>query len=334
MQGLMDLIPLLKVGASNDTHPLYAQYLHSSGNVLRTCNNEVYVCIEQDVPFVGCVNIYTLSDTLSKIKGNIDSINHNEANDILEIDADSFHSELAIHDIDFPTFKDPNIDSIFLDEDMIRIIKASSKFVGNDILSYIYIDNKGLIATNRSRIFTYDLGFSREDLVMNKPIAINNKILSILKEGFSIGTDTLGNTVVEFDGGFASFTVDSLEFYPSDKIRAFVNQQSDGFERLCNVALVQDCVEKVAPVLHGENQTFVALTNTRNLLTVKAESPVNGESTIDVNSDYEGVYSIIIDLKYFKDIPIDFNVYVSEKSQHSLMLKNANGGTLVLLGAV
>jgi hypothetical protein len=325
MKDLLNFVKLLKVAVSNDNYPLYSSYLFSDGKTVRTCNNTAYVSLNYKAPFKGCVNFYVLEDILNNIG---EDAEYYQKDNQLKIVSGSYENFLNIMDFDFPDLNLPEgVELIDLTEEDLNMWRFATKYCGKESLSPLYVDGEGTLATDGSRIFLNHKKWS----IGNK-LALTPKILSFVRPEFKLGADDRGNINIVFNGGYAKFIADKLDFYLDDRIRKFVNESSKDVKLLCNVAVLRDCAEKLAPIFHGEIESVANISNKDNKLEIIATSSVNGRSNVIINSELKEEFAINMNLRFFGNIPFNFDVYVNPSKDDRLFLQDENGSRVVLMG--
>jgi hypothetical protein len=336
MKQLIDLLPLLKVGTSKDSYPVYAQCLYSNGERVQTCNNNIFINLECKLPFTGLVNFQTINSIVTKLteqeEKNQIRVSVSTKDDKLIFRAPPYNYEVLVMDLDFPKVAEPDIKTIEVTDEIIEQLKIAHKFVGKGIMSYVYLYDKGILATDTHRIYHRLFDFEIES-----PIAINNKILSVLYDGCHIGSDTNNNTVVIFPNGYGIFTVDNVSYYPASKILSMLTSKdvTSYGEFLCNILALREWTEAVLPIYGSDTNTFVSMTLDKNGLRLNAEAAANGtaQMTPDVQCELDA-FDIIFDASYLKDIPSSFDVFVKGgETLDKFVLKDDETGLIVLMGA-
>lgn len=322
----MGFLKLLKTAVSNDNYPLYSSYLYSDGKTVRTCNNTSYVCLNYKAPYKGCVNFYILENVLNLIGEDADI--EQEGNQ-LKISSGNYHTTLNIMDFDFPKLEPPKDVELFtLTEEDLNMWRFAIKYTGKESLAPLYVDNIGTLATDGSRIF-----LNHKKIDTNNKLALSSKILGFVRSDYKLGADDKGNINISFEGGFAKFISDKLDFYLDDRIRKFVDESSKNTKLLCNVAHLRDAAEKLGPIFHGEMESVANLSNKNKKLEITATSTVNGVSDIVIDSDLDEEFSINMNLRFFANVPLNFDCYVSLDKDDRLYLSDENGSRIVLMGA-
>jgi hypothetical protein len=305
MKKLIRYLPILKVGCSRDDYPLYAQLVHL-GKTIRTCNDETFISVDNlGLDVKGNTNLFVLDSVINSLPENYE-VTQNEQ--FIEISANKFKTKLALLDIDFPNFDNPSVHMVEIDESLLNKISTAYRFTGEDLLSYIYVDQFGICGTSGHRTYTFSA-----DLDLEEGLFLNKKILSVLEEGNSIGKDENGNTILDFGDGFGLFTVDLTDDYPINKIRSFVATQSKGLHELCNVIALQVAVERISHIFFGEKTHLITLVNKNNELRVVAESAMNGKAEAVVESELEDKFILTMNVEFLKHVPDRFDVFVKRE---------------------
>lgn len=335
MKDLLMIMKTLKAGASNDAYPIYSPYLYSDGKSVSTCNTSTFVRIHltKPLPFKGYVNIFILEEVLNLVGEDmtVEVIEpKGDEPEILRIRSGSYKTDLnLLQNLGMPDMEQPNFTkSIQLNEETLAVWRYALQYVGRESLSPLYIDKEGLCASDGYRIF---INVTQHDLVGK--LSLNKKIMNFLKEQYSIMADEKGNVNVGFSNGFAIFTTDSLDFYPYDRIRDFMNTTKTNVNLLCNIGLLRDCAEKVSPIFHGEAEQYCTITNLNKKMVVKAESKINGTAEVEVDSMSDTEFKLVFNLKNIKNTPFDFDCFINKERQDRLFLANSNGSFIGLMGA-
>jgi len=331
MKNILEYMKILKAAASNDVYPIYSSYLFSDGVKLKTCNNSAYIEVTPAKPsnFKGYVNIFILEEILNMVAEDATFV-FSEKESLLKVNSGSFKTTLNIvRDMGMPEIAQPDFSSsIELDEETINLWKYAITYVGRDSLSPLYIDSDGICATDGQRVFLSSDGYN-----IDGKLSINKKILSFLKEGYSIFSDTKGNINIGFPNGFAVFSTDSLELFPNQRIRTFAEDSLSDRKFLFNVAVLRDCADKIAPIFHGETENYCDLSNKDKEMKVSAFSPVNGSAEVVVNSELDAEFSINFNMKFIKNMPLEYDTFINLEKTDRLIFENDKGINIIMLGS-
>jgi len=335
MKDLLLYMKILKSGSENAPYPIYAPYLYSDGTTLRSCNNTTYISLKpaKPIPFKGYVNIFILEEVLNLVGEDmtVEVVPPNDDGpEILRIKSGTYKADLnLLQNLGMPELAEPNFDkSIKLDEETVAIWKYALKYVGRESLSPLYIDKTGLCASDGYRIFVNEMPYDLEG-----KLSLNSKIMNFLKDQYLIMSDEKGNVNVQFLNGFAVFTTESLDFFPSERIRDFLSVSKTNTNLLCNISLLRDSVDKISPIFHGESEHFCVFSNANKKLTITGSSKINGVATVEVDSQFDGEFKLTLNAKTLKIIPFDYDCLVSLERQDRLLFKNELGSTVILMGS-
>ena len=335
IQEIIDILSKLKTGASNNTFPIYAQYLNSNNGQVTTCNGDTYICLNYELPFTNCVNLNVLYNILRSLTNtDIEVEIFNEDNKIV-VYSTNYKTQLT--QITPESMKFPNLsfdsmmmvgeNAIQLDEDILNSIKYSLLFTGTEIYSYSLLHSNGICATNKAKVFLY-----REPLNLstNYKIKIDKKIASFLTPDSIIGVSEEGNVYVQRPDGYCIFVVDTRD-YPLDSILKFTDKkESEADNKIVNSAIFSDCIGKLMPIFHNESMTYVTLTNKNNNLSISATTAINGTTKLFYDSLSDIETSILMDISNFKNILFDYDLYLKKEEATEAVLKNENSLILIL----
>ena len=335
LREFVDILSLLLKAASKDTYPIYAQYVKSDGESLITCNNKSFIKINYEAPFLGCVNIYILYSILKKcVDTGVDTLLHVEGGKLIVTALQEKHNIQIIKTLPYPDLTINLSDRYYdLSDSLKSKIEFATKFVGKDMLSPVYLDKDVLMATDSHRAYSAPSASTLVDL----PISLTKDIISFLTSPItevSIRSDNKGNTIILFNLGYGIFTAESLDFYPKDKILETIKTSREETTLWCNVAGLAYAIEAVTPMFFGESLSHIELYNKENVLRVRAESGVNGESDVELKSSLKEEFTMLLDPRYIKSIPISFDAYINPKNTSKLYLNNGEYEEIVLMGAV
>ena len=330
MKNILEYMKVLKAGASNDVYPIYSSYLYSDGNNLKTCNNSAYIAVSSIKPtnFKGYLNIFILEEILNMVAEDA-TFSFSEKESLLRVNSGPFKTSLnVVRDMGMPEITKPDFSSsIELDEETINLWKFAIKYVGRDSLSPLYIDSDGICATDGQRVFLSSNGYG-----IDGKLSINNKILSFLRDGYNIFADQKGNVNIGFHNGFAVFSTDSLELFPHQRIRSFASDSLSDRKFIFNVAVMRDCADKISPIFHGETEHYCELSNKNKEMKISAFSPVNGNAEVMVNTELENEFSINFNMKFIKNMPLEYDVFINLDMQDRLIFENDKGVNIIMLG--
>jgi len=258
------------------------------------------------------VNFFTLEGILS----NCETPQITQDNNFLRITDGKFKSSILIETLDFPQPDALDVDFFTLDEEFLHLLKTASKFTGDGLYNYIYVDKNYILSTcNREKAY-----YNKHTYDVSSLIGINKKIFSILSEGMEVGT-LENNTVVRFGGGEIIFKIALLDNFPSNNIVGLFEGKPE-VKKLCNIAPVQDAVKKVSSILHNENLKAILLTNSKNKLNIKAESIVNGVSEFNIDSEIKDVWKIFMNADALSNIDLDYDIFVDLNNERIIYLSN------------
>ncbi len=326
MKELINLLPLLKIGASKEPYPVYAQCLNSTGSQVQTCNNNVYVSLDCRLPFKGTANFFTLNGILEKLAERDFSSNVKE--DKILVKTNNSQYSVSLLNLDFPQKEAPEIDSVDLDEDLLQQLRIASKFTGKEIYSYVYLFSDGILATNTTRMFYKQIKIPN----IKKPVAINTKILSTLFDGCAVGSDENNNTVVFYPNGFAVFTVDNISYYPAEKILKFMETNEER-QVLCNILALREWFDSITPIFGMDKANYISVKKEGKKLVLSAESAASGEAVMVQEVECTNDFRFLMDAGMLKDCPSSFDVKVGTGNLDRLVLSDGDGGVVVLMGA-
>lgn len=321
MEELLEILPILNVAASKHDFPVYAQYIHSEGGKVRTCDGSAFIQMDCELPFEGDTNIFVLSDILKRVKN--PTVSTDEDN--IYIESGSFKTKLKITDVNFPQIEEPNSEDIEITEPILNKLKLATKFLGSDIYSYVFIGEGVIVSSDKERVFM------SSSETADKPIGVDKRIVSLLDGGHLLGVAENRSTVVKFPEGYGIFVVDPIERYPVGKIKPFVNKTKDTAFELFNVAVVNDALEKLSPIFFGDKQPVLNIKNEDGVTVFTAESIINGKSTVEYETKVGTYVEIDINPNLFRDIPISFDVYYNNNYDDRLYLTDGESD-IILLG--
>ena len=312
MRDLIKHLPMLKAGASKENYPLYAQYLHIDDGFVSTCDDAAYVRVDFDMPFKGNVNLFVLETILKTLP---DEYKLEEKGDVIKVNTKKANYKLNNADLPFPEIPRPPVHLLELDEGLISLMKSALSFVGNMEYESVYLDSKGLVATNGQRLLIYE-----QDTKLDTPILLSKEIISILKEGYKIGAS--GNTVVEFPGGYAVFTTPHYSSYPADNIREYATKALKDTQPLINVGEFKELLAKVNPIFFGEGKRIINIVNSKGNIAILGKSPYNGTARANTTSMLQDNFDITIDADHFSAVPDDYDLHVHLGSDDRIAAKN------------
>lgn len=316
---------ILKIGTTKGTFPYYCQHINFTEDNIQTCNGSVFVNIEDNkYPIEGCVNFNILESVLN----NCETPQIQQDGALLKIKDGPYSSEIIIDALEFPEFSPVDVDTIEITAELLYLLTSAMKYTGEGLLSYVYMDSTHILATkDKQKAFYYEHTIPMKT---DQVIGINSKILSTLSEGVELGTYK-DNTVVKFDGGQIIFKIALLNNFPKQELVDGVNNKPL-ITKLCNIQPIQEAVKKVSSVLMNEQEKVIYIENKENLLTVKATSFSQGESTVKLNSELKEFFKIGMQVKFLSGIDLDYDVYVDLNKHGTLYL--TNGESEILLAGV
>lgn len=316
----IDKLNYLAIGTSKALLPVYASCLHSDGNNLITCNDDVLVKVkDDDIPFVGSVNFLVLYNILKSISRDY---NITSKNSKLIISDENSIGRLPIMNMHYPIVElEEDIEYLEITEELYNIIKMAFSFKGKDVYSNIIISKDKIISTDKSRLFVHTME-NRSPI----KVGINSSIFSILKIGNKIGVDKHDNVILKFEDGFGKFTVEPVDNFPVDKILEFVDGLETNKEFITDISNIQKACNKVSPILLNESDNSVTLRVEDGKFILEAESIVNGNRKVTVNSSVHENFKFSINYSFFKNIPNGFDAIIGNSKV--ILIK---GNTLIVL---
>lgn len=325
MRDILKFMNILKVGASKDNYPLYCQLVNIENNKVRTCNDETYVELNLELGDVGNLNIYMLENILKMLP---DEHEISTKGDSVFIKTRKSNYQLKLMDVTMPTFSNPTIDTVDLDEGLISILKLAQKFTGSSEYENIYMDYNGILATDTQKLLMYD-----NNLKIEKPVILTKKVISSLKENCKIGSDINDNTVVKFYNGFAVFVVPHYSTFPSERIRNWVNGIFDDNKDLIDVIDFREMLKKVFPVFVGESKRIINIKNNNFNFEINGKSSINGEIRTTGKSKLEDNFEININSDLFSSMPDDYTLRIKPRINNQIMASNGIAN-IVLIGEI
>lgn len=321
------VLPKLMLGTSSSLYPVYCQYLNSDGKYLRTCNDDVYIQVENAAPFVGNVNANVLNDTLAKI-GEVDIKDEGKT---VSLTAGNFNSSLVKESIDFPVIDFEEADYVDVTEEIFKNIKTALNFTSKTIplLSYVVIDKDGIMATTKGRVF-----YSKQEFPVKHFVPINGFIFKLVEVNGRVGIvpndfkDRCVNVI--FQNGKAVFTVDIMDDYPAEKLKGIVSEiDSKKAVDVCNINMIKPELIKLMPIFHGEKEHKVSIENNGSTMIITASSNINGTSKIRVTTNTNTKFEMKIDMDKLTNIPNDYQIFYNVKFPDKLLAKNENNFIVV-----
>jgi len=309
---MKELLKILKAGVTKNDYPVYGQYIHSTGKQLQTYNKSILACVNYELPFKGSTNFFVIENLLT----HLETYDIKQINDSIIISSDNFKSELIIDDVGFPRVKNHNYKKgLFVTEELLYILNIAIKFVGNSYYKYVVITNKGVLATDTHRLFCYNKVMDTKSAIF-----LDKNIINMLKTGYEINFDD--NIFVKFDEGYLIFEIDDVSEYDINKIYDHILTYSNNVVRLCNVQTIHDAIQKVSHVLFNENSRCINIFNKKKILTISAESSVNGVASVEYESELENKYESNFDIDKFSNISLDYDVYINKEDSNYMYLKD------------
>ena len=295
------LLNVLKVGVSKKEIPMYSSYIKFNDEFVCACNGHTFVIAKNEFPIKGCTNFYVLENAIKAC--NEPTILQD--GDKLIIKEGGFKAELFIENIDFPEIPDVPDTFMTLDEEILIAITKAMAYIGNEYNNnYVYMHKNRVMATDTARVFMFSGDFN-----CISPIGINRTILTSLNKDARIGMYN-NNIIVEVEDAKILFTTDSVEYYSEEDIIDVFKQKTKNIKELCNVAILQDAVNKVSTVLYKEDVAVCTLTNVDKKLTVSASSAINGVANSVIPSSTDDNFKMHINSKLIRSIDFDLTVYV------------------------
>jgi len=323
MKQIIEYLPILKAATTKDNYPMYCQLVNIGEKTVRTCNSLAYVEINLDIGIKGKTNIFVLESLLKILP---DESKIEKADDKIIVTTPKTSYTLNLVDIDIPTFDEPDIDYLEVDEGLLAILQLARKFLGVDEYEHVYVDKSGFIATNGQKLLYYAF-----DTKLDRPLMLTRNIINMLEVGYKIGANENENAIVKFPFGFAIFTVQHHSLYPVDKIREFheglVSERND----LIQMSDFRAMLQKVSPVFIGESFKVVELTNNEKKLVMKAESPYNGKASVEEDSVLEGDFNLEIDSTLLSCVPSECILQV--KLDQKFLMASDGHYDIILRGA-
>jgi len=310
----------LKFGISNSSFPVYAQYINSIDDKLIACNDEVYISVDKPVGFTGSVNFFVLENFLKTS----DSINMKQKNNTLLLSDDRLRTSLPILQYDINIIPKPDIRMVPITKEIYDILILASKFVGG-LYSSLCIEGANIYSTDGIRLFYT----TNSSLTLKEIIGLDRKVLSFLKVGDSLGIFN-NKVVVEFEGGYAIFTMDNMSRYPTENIDSLISDSTKNLRKLCSVQQIQSSCQRLSPIFFGEQIAGITITNRKKKALIVAESLINGKAEIEIETDLDEDYEISMDSLLFKGIPDRFDIFTGNKKD-MLVLKDTVS-TIFLMG--
>ena len=328
MKDLIEILPFLKYGVDKKSYPIYASYLSSVGSRVKVCNDIFYIEADAEVPFYGNVNFFVLESVL-KTRENLECI---DSDTIVSLtDNKNFNSKLPKMPLDFPELNRPNLKYLVLSREMIESIKLASLFTGTDMYSSVMLFEKGIIASDKLRMYYNPIDLDLESLVsLNKKVI---QFISLLAEKYTIGLSEKEVLCIDFGRGYALCPPETNTEYPYTKIVEFVNSLSQSVTDLCKVDELLKALKDASPVFFGETSNAVFLDNDNRGLDVIASSPLNGEIKVGLESLIQKQFKTQFQASMFKSIPSDYVVSIDPENPNKLFLKTAfDKSSIVLMG--
>jgi len=330
MKNLKEIIPLLKLGTSNSDYPLYAQYLHSDGESVETCNDDVFIHLKYPLPFSGDVNLFVLDGVLKASPNDIETI---IGKGKIVLKTASIASTLNIFNMPFPKLEKPDVNFVDVTEDLLSALRLAMFYTSSSeaLYSTVFLCAKYICATDKYRLY-----FKEIDINLDSPLSIDKTMLSVLTDNCRIGSAE-GKVVVEYPdlGGYAIFSAYSADSYPAGVIQTTVILDTTKLQKLCNILVLQDAVNKLTPIFFGEKIPIIAISNKDKQISVVAESMINGKATFESESKLEDEFELSINSTFFKNIPIDFDVFISKEHTNKLYLTDGEmegyGASIILM---
>jgi len=313
MKKIYDNLNYLRLGASPSDYPIFSQLLFTKGGDAFTCNGSEFVCIH-DVKLDldgGAINLYVLENILKLFDGDVGE--YVIEGDKVLIDKGNFKTDLNISRMELPSLDFGDVDTYKVTEELLTNLKKAVDFTGQGILEYVYLCEDYLCATNGARVVVID----KPDYV-GEPIGLSKKIISTLKVGDSIGTKD-NNIVLYFKDGYAVFTVDKVDTYPSAKIKKFIDTSFEKTEELFDLASLKGAFSQVETVLFKETKKLVNLQNKPNTLLFIQANSINGEAKTSISRVSDKEFEMVFDINLVRGIAENYNVLISDVNDKLLL---------------
>ena len=333
-EDLMGYLNLLGYGVSKNDVPFYANYIHSQSGKLLACNDDVYISLNIQFPFIGSVNFFALEGFVRQFQEGIFDLNTVGEKLVVKCTENS-RIELNITDMKLPEIVlEKDSEDIIVTRELESLLKLASKFTKSktsvELYNYVYFGNDSVCGTDTQRILYSEFKSGNLETLLDR------KVCYLIKEGYSIQRSGT-NLVINFPNelGFAVFTSPinyMINNFGIKKIQLFVNNHR-AENKLCNVAFLVDAVKKVSPILFRESDYNVLLKNGDKKLEVKMQSPLCGTATTIIDSFLDRKLNLIIDSTQLQYIPQEYNIYIPDEDSLTLnylyLLDDVTGTSII-----
>lgn len=329
MKELLSLIPLLQKASSNTVYPLTSKYIVSTGEKTITYNGEALIVLDYELPFVGGVNIYVLSNILKNLSEDfLFDVDGNK----LQFTDGNYHGSLIIdqfdlHDIQEVLERYKDVELIGLTEKVIDAIKCALKFTGSEDNKYVILKNDLIFGTNGKKLF-----YNQNPIINTVDrILINSKVASMLDTTCQIGTLN-DNTVIKFDKGLMIQTNTSIYKFNMAGVLGFIDSLTNKeLNSICDFKNIQDGVNKLFPMSIGEGAFNVEITVGDIGILITYVSIANGVAKYKIDKMCDYIGDTIIsgnDLKSIQDK--DYKLFI-DSGRGDLILKNDQNYNIALI---
>lgn len=331
MQGLSKILNILKLGATKETYPTFGSYLISDGETVRTWNGRIYVEMNYKAPFIGATNIYILENILKNITENA---RVNQSATTLFIEDQNVNAKLEIiENVDIPILEKPDVKTIEITDEILDDLSLANGFVGGAEheakYQYIFMGDSFICATDRSRVFIKSIP------KIETSISLDKQMLNSLIIGARLGSDRK-NVLIDYSTGFMLAQTHIVSDLPVEEIANYVNECSKGVKEICNMAVAQDAIKQISPIFYGEKDIDIKISTQGGedqSVIFSAESTLNGYIDAEYETEMDEEFEILMNPSYFKNIPIDYNIFANPELESVKRFYLTNGDAeIVLLG--
>lgn len=324
LKELKKALVYLKRGATKDTFVPFGVFLCSDGKKVWTFNYDTFVTVNIQLPFSGLVNIFILDNILKTVSN--DAVVKIEDEKLL-ISEGTIKSSLTIVEfssqIDF--FEKPVVPLLSVTNSLIEDFKTALNFVDNK--SFLFMDNYCIMSVKADG----SGAFCKLIESGIKTVGVTSEIVSIFSEGNKIG-GVDENVVVEFEKGYAIFSVPLTSDFPYVKLKSIFNSTIHNNKSfLCNLAVIKDAITKLSAIFSNDKDSDMKIENVKKELKITASSSFNDKVEIDYSTQLEQEYKVSIDYSLFKGVPLDYNVLVGNKANRSMLLTNGDSNIILMI---
>lgn len=324
MRDLVKHLPMLKAASSKENYPMYAQFLNVTDEYVSTCDDLSYVRVYFKMPFTGLVNLYVLETILKTLP---DEYKVKQKGDKIFALAKGVDYELKTADYDFPVIEVPKeVSMMEVDEGILDVFKLALSFTGELEYESVYVDKDGLLSTTGQRLLMYHQSTS-----LKNPLMLSRKIIQSLQVGDKVGVGSNNNVVVDFPNGYAMHTVPMAATYPAENIREWASSMVTDLEPIISVGEFKKLIAQVNPIFFGESQRTVHIYNTDKTITVKAESPFNGEASASAKSELDDEFEILMNADFFSAVPDSYMLH-AQLGQSERIVARSEVADIILAG--